>query len=105
MFIFTDEFDMGDSDEEEQEELPSITAVAENGKCCFYAFLHRMIFRYIYIYIYLLYVINCICECFVDCFWLTIFFFQEKLGKMLRKQRWLLPRLTWLLSLQSQLRM
>lgn len=47
MFIFTDEFDMGDSDEEEQEELPSITAVAENGKCCFYAFLHRMIFRYI----------------------------------------------------------
>lgn len=48
MFIFTDEFDMGDSDEEEQEELPSITAVAENGKCCFYAFLHRMIFRYIY---------------------------------------------------------
>lgn len=47
MFIFTDEFDMGDSDEEEQEELPSITAAAENGKCCFYAFLHRMIFRYI----------------------------------------------------------
>ncbi|GAY63434.1 hypothetical protein CUMW_225550 [Citrus unshiu] len=26
----SDEFDMGDSDEEEQEELPSITAVAEN---------------------------------------------------------------------------